>query len=92
MTEKYKKLDSITHIHKRQDMYIGTNKTRSIPNEIICSKEKENYIMKIKENAKGNDGFVRIYLEALSGKLELVLIYLLNKPMYLNFFPHHLQK
>ena len=70
MTEKYKKLDSITHIHKRPDMYIGTNKTRSIPNEIICSKEKENYIMKIKENAKVNDGFVRIYLEALSNAVD----------------------
>lgn len=70
MQQQYKKLDSISHIHKRPDMYIGTNKTRSIPNEIICNKGENGYTMTVKENTKVNDGFVRIYLEALSNAVD----------------------
>ena len=65
MVETYTKLDSITHIHKRPDMYIGSIKTKKEESEILYDKE-----MKTVENIFINDGFVRIFLEALSNAID----------------------
>lgn len=66
-SKQYKKLDSISHIHKRPDMYIGTNKTRETENEILCN---ENWEMKHYDFVSINDGFLRIFLEALSNAID----------------------
>lgn len=65
MVETYTKLDSITHIHKRPDMYIGSIKTKKEESEIIYDKE-----MKSVENISVNSGFIRIFLEALSNAID----------------------
>ena len=63
---RYQKLDSITHIHKRPDMYIGTNKIREVSDQMLC----EDDLIIHKENLKMNDGFARIFLEALSNAID----------------------
>ena len=67
----YKKMDSISHIHKRPDMYVGTNKTKTVDEEIICiQNENGGFQMKLQSNVKVNDGFLRIFLEALSNAID----------------------
>lgn len=67
MSTKYKKLDSISHIHQRPDMYIGTNKTREVPSVFLYS--DDNKII-FKEHCQINDGLLRIFLEALSNAID----------------------
>lgn len=67
MATKYKKLDSISHIHQRPDMYIGTNKTRVIPSVFLYS---DNNKIVFKEQCQINDGLLRIFLEALSNAID----------------------
>ena len=66
MSEKYQKLNAIEHIHKRPDMYIGTNKTKDREYEFIWKDGKIHF----EKNAKVNEGFVRIFLEALSNAVD----------------------
>ena len=62
----YKKLDSISHIHKRPDMYIGTNKIRMTEYEFLWNDSSIQY----KPNMMINEGFLRIFLEALSNSVD----------------------
>jgi DNA topoisomerase-2 len=64
--QNYKKLDSITHIHTRPDMYIGTNKSRVMDNEFMAKEDKIEFL----SNVSVNDGFVRIFLEAVSNAID----------------------
>ncbi len=64
--QTYKKLDSISHIHARPDMYIGTNKTRSTEHEFLWNGE----CMEYHHELNFNEGFVRIFLEALSNAVD----------------------
>ena len=67
MSTRYKKLDSISHIHQRPDMYIGTNKMRDVSSVFLFS--EENRII-FKESCQINDGLLRIFLEALSNAID----------------------
>ena len=64
--QTYKKLDSISHIHARPDMYIGTNKTRVTEHEFLWNDE----CMEYHHELNFNEGFVRIFLEALSNAVD----------------------
>ena len=61
-SKTYKKLDSITHIHTRPDMYIGTNKLRNMDYEFLCNETK----IHLERDIEINYVFIRIYLDALS--------------------------
>lgn len=65
-SKTYKKLDSITHIHTRPDMYIGTNKLRNMDYEFLCNETK----IHLERDIEINDGFIRIFLEALSNAID----------------------
>ena len=65
-SKTYKKLDSITHIHTRPDMYIGTNKLRVMEHEFICKEDR----IELETEIGINDGFIRIFLEALSNAID----------------------
>ena len=41
---RYQKLDSISHIHKRPDMYIGTNRTRDVTDQFFCESVDDNQV------------------------------------------------
>jgi len=62
---KYQKLDPISHIHKRPDMYIGSLKPRFQLKEWIA---KDNKI--IESNINYSDGLLRIFIEALSNAID----------------------
>lgn len=66
-TTEYQKLDPITHIHKRPDMYIGSLKPRVQAREWILG---ENDKIVEKENLTYSDGLVRIFVEALSNAID----------------------
>ena len=65
----YEKLDPITHIHKRPDMYIGSLKPREQAREWVLSSSEEVKIVE-KENIVYSDGLVRIFVEALSNAVD----------------------
>lgn len=67
-TTEYQKLDPISHIHKRPDMYIGSLKPREQPREWILSSSD----LKIIERSPivYSDGLVRIFVEALSNAID----------------------
>ncbi len=68
---KYQKLDSITHIHKRPDMYIGTNRIRNVSDQLYCEACEDNQVQILcKPIMAMNDGFARIFLEALSNAID----------------------
>lgn len=67
MTE-YQKVDPITHIHKRPDMYIGSLKPREQAREWVLSPENDKLVEK--ERIKYSDGLVRIFVEALSNAID----------------------
>lgn len=64
---KYQKLDPISHIHKRPDMYIGSLKPRDQLKEWIAENDKI-----IEKNVKYSDGLLRIFIEALSNAIDNV--------------------
>jgi DNA topoisomerase-2 len=64
----YEKLDSITHIHKRPDMYIGSLGIRNQNREYIYEDGK---IIE-KHNLQYSDGLLRIFVEALSNAIDNV--------------------
>lgn len=68
MSIKYEKLDPITHIHKRPDMYIGSLKPRNQTREWLTENEK----MVENQNIKYSDGLLRIFIEALSNAIDNV--------------------
>ena len=63
---KYQKLDSISHIHKRPDMYIGTNRLREVSDQLLCDMTSIIH----RDQLQMNDGFARIFLEALSNAID----------------------
>ena len=64
---EYQKLDPISHIHKRPDMYIGSLKPREQAREWILG-EDGNIVEK--EHVVYSDGLVRIFVEALSNAID----------------------
>jgi DNA topoisomerase-2 len=64
----YEKLDSISHIHKRPDMYIGSLNIRNQNKEFI---NEDNLIIE-KNNINYSDGLLRIFVEALSNAIDNV--------------------
>jgi DNA topoisomerase-2 len=67
MTTEYQKLDPISHIHKRPDMYIGSLKAREQSREWVLGDDNK---ITEKENIKYSDGLVRIFVEALSNAID----------------------
>jgi len=67
MTTEYQKLDPISHIHKRPDMYIGSLKAREQIREWVLGDDNK---ITEKENIKYSDGLVRIFVEALSNAID----------------------
>jgi DNA topoisomerase-2 len=65
---KYEKLDPISHIHKRPDMYIGSLKPREQAKEWIFKDDQINE----EYNLTFSDGLLRIYIEALSNAIDNV--------------------
>lgn len=64
----YEKLDPITHIHKRPDMYIGSLNIRKQYKEFI----NENNKIIEQEEINYSDGLLRIFVEALSNAIDNV--------------------
>jgi DNA topoisomerase-2 len=67
-TIKYQKLDPISHIHKRPDMYIGSLKPRAQMREWIAEKDR----IVEKNSVVYSDGLLRIFIEALSNSIDNV--------------------
>lgn len=65
---KYQKLDPISHIHKRPDMYIGSLKPRDQLREWLADGEK---IIE-KTQVCYSDGLLRIFIEGLSNAIDNV--------------------
>ena len=65
---KYQKLDPISHIHKRPDMYIGSLKPRDQLREWVAESDK---IIE-KNNVCYSDGLLRIFIEGLSNAIDNV--------------------
>ena len=65
---KYQKLDPISHIHKRPDMYIGSLKPRHQLREWVAENEK----IVEKSNVCYSDGLLRIFIEGLSNAIDNV--------------------
>jgi len=65
---KYQKLDPISHIHKRPDMYIGSLKPRAQLREWMA----ENDRIVEKNDVVYSDGLLRIFIEALSNSIDNV--------------------
>ena len=63
---KYQKLDPISHIHKRPDMYIGSLKPRDQLREWIARDGK----IVDEQHVKYSDGLLRIFIEALSNAID----------------------
>lgn len=64
----YQKVDPITHIHKRPDMYIGSLKPREQVREWVLSDDDTKLVEK--ERIRYSDGLVRIFVEALSNAID----------------------
>lgn len=66
---KYQKVDPITHIHKRPDMYIGSLKPRQQLKEWV-STDDGNIVERL--DVIYSDGLLRIFIEALSNAIDNV--------------------
>lgn len=64
---KYEKLDSISHIHHRPDMYVGSIKNQ-LDNEWIYVNDTIIY----RQNLSYNPGLLRIFVEVLSNVIDNV--------------------
>ena len=62
----YKKLNAIEHIHKRPDMYVGSTKNKTNEYEFLYSDNGIQFV----QNVNVNEGFVRIFLEAVSNAID----------------------
>lgn len=65
---KYQKLDPISHIHKRPDMYIGSLKPRAQLREWMVDDDR----IVEKNDVVYSDGLLRIFIEALSNSIDNV--------------------
>ena len=66
----YKKLDPITHILERSDMYVGSKRLKKIE-EYIATKDKENFKI-IKKYINSSPAILRIFVEVLSNAVDNV--------------------
>jgi len=66
----YKKLDPITHILERSDMYVGSKRLKKIE-EYIAIKDKENFKI-IKKYINSSPAILRIFVEVLSNAVDNV--------------------
>lgn len=66
---KYEKLDPISHIHHRPDMYVGSIKTVS-DDDWVCSDDFTNIVYK--QGIQYNPGLLRIFVEVLSNVIDNV--------------------
>lgn len=64
----YEKMDPITHIHKRPDMYLGTLEPKTHDPEWVFDGEK----MRLLKEPKYSDGLWRIFLEPVSNVVDNV--------------------
>lgn len=64
---KYRKLDPISHILLRPDMYVGTVESKE--NDVLVYKKEREEIVK-EENVMYNDGIVRCFTEAISNAID----------------------
>lgn len=69
MKEEYEKLDPISHILRRPDMYIGTLKSEDNITEWI---EDENGKIESKKIEKYSSGLARLFIEVLSNAIDNV--------------------
>lgn len=69
LSKKYIKLDQISHVIKRPDMYIGSIKCKTSEEYIAKNIEDGKYIIK-KEVINTNPGLTRLFIEALSNSID----------------------
>ena len=68
----YKKLDPITHILERSDMYVGSKRLKKIEEYIATKdKDKENFKI-IKKYINSSPAILRIFVEVLSNAVDNV--------------------
>ena len=72
MPKKYEKLDQITHIHKRPDMYVGTIKSKKEENEWISSSSNSDNPKFVKKDISYSQALLRIFVEPLSNAIDNV--------------------
>ena len=72
MSKKYEKLDQITHIHKRPDMYVGTIKSKKEENEWISSSSNSDNPKFVKKDISYSQALLRIFIEPLSNAIDNV--------------------
>lgn len=65
---RYEKMDPITHIHRRTDMYIGDPRVAVHPPEWLWDSETQQ--MKLHQEPRYSDGLVRILVEPLSNMID----------------------
>lgn len=64
--KKYQKLDPISHIHHRPDMYVGSLKKRDQGAEYVFEDDK----IVIREHASYSDGILRLFTEVISNVVD----------------------
>ena len=67
-TRKYQKLDPISHIHHRPDMYVGSLKKRDQGWEYVYDEKNDKII--IKDSTVYSDGILRIFTEVISNVID----------------------
>lgn len=70
--KKYQKLDPISHIHKRPDMYVGSIKSKKEVDEWIINNLHSENITFSKKDISYSQGLLRIFVEALSNAIDNV--------------------
>ena len=65
---RYEKMDPITHIHRRTDMYIGDPRVAVHPAEWLW--DSKTHQMKLQQEPRYSDGLVRIVVEPLSNMID----------------------
>ena len=66
----YKKLDPITHILERSDMYVGSKRLKKIE-EYIATEDKDTYKI-VKKYINSSPAILRIFVEVLSNAIDNV--------------------
>ena len=70
--KKYRKLDPISHIHKRPDMYVGSIKSKKENDEWTINNLHAENIEFSKKDISYSQGLLRIFVEALSNSIDNV--------------------
>jgi len=68
--KRYQKLDPLDHILSRPDMYVGSNRLRTI-NEFVAYQTEEGYHI-ASDDIKMSPAILRIFIEALSNAIDNV--------------------